>query len=33
MQEVTCAEVNFNDYNFELDPLPHADKPDFRSLR
>jgi hypothetical protein len=28
MQEVT-AEGNFNYYNFELDPQPHADKPDF----
>jgi hypothetical protein len=29
MQEATCAEGNFNYYNFELDPLPQADRPDF----
>ena len=29
IEEVTCAEGNFNYYNLELDPLPHADRPDF----
>jgi hypothetical protein len=29
LEEMTCAEGNFNYYNFELDPLPHADRPDF----
>ena len=29
MIEATCAEGNFNYYNFDLDPLPEAVKPDF----
>jgi hypothetical protein len=29
MHEESCAEGNFNYYNFDLEPMPHADKPDF----
>jgi hypothetical protein len=29
MIEATCAEGNFNYYNFDLEPLPMANKPDF----
>jgi hypothetical protein len=29
MLEAICAEGNFNYYNFDLEPLPTADKPDF----
>ncbi len=27
--EATCVEGNFNYYNFDLQPLPQADNPDF----
>jgi len=29
MIEATCVEGNFNYYDFDLEPLPQADKPDF----
>jgi hypothetical protein len=29
MVEATCVEGNFNYFNFDLEPLPQADKPDF----
>ena len=29
MVESTCVEGNFNYFNFDLEPLPQADKPDF----
>ena len=29
MGESTCAEGNFNYFNFDFDPLPQADRPDF----
>jgi len=29
MLEATCIEGNFNYYDFDLEPVPHADKPDF----
>jgi len=29
MEEAICAENNVNPFNFEVVPIPHADKPDF----
>jgi hypothetical protein len=29
MAESTCAEGNFNYFNFDFDPLPEAKRPDF----